>query len=132
MQTANKSYSIFDIYYPVENAFLSDYFGQGRPETGETRVSRRAFPDGQNGRQVRCSCDAPIGQRDGSVTARSKGGVMCDQHKCRAIAVAQTKEQVHDRGPILTVQIAGWFIRQQDRRLRCAGAGKGHALLFAP
>ena len=55
---------------------------------------------------------------------------MGHQHQCRAVFVAQAKQQIHDGAAICAVQIAGGFIGQQDFRTADRRAGKGDALLF--
>ncbi len=75
--------------------------------------------------------DPPVVQPDDTRAARGQFRRMGDHDQRRVMPVAQAKQQVHDRGAVLAIKIAGRFIRQQNRRARGGGTGQGHALLLA-
>lgn len=54
---------------------------------------------------------------------------MCDHAEGGAFAV-QFVEQLHDGFAVLRVEIAGWFIREKDRRF--AGQSTGHVRTLLP
>ncbi len=54
------------------------------------------------------------------------------QDKCGASTGVQVEEQAHDVLTGLGIQIAGWFIGEENARLIDKGAGQGNALLFTP
>ena len=56
---------------------------------------------------------------------------MGDHDQRRAVAIAQTKQQVDDRCAVGFIKVAGGFVRQQDARAGGRGAGEGDTLLFA-
>src|SRR5262249_36214707 len=57
--------------------------------------------------------------------------VVCDEQERRGMFAVEFDEQFEDVRAVLGVQIAGWFVGQQNGRGVREGSRDGYALLFA-
>ncbi len=56
-------------------------------------------------------------------------GIVGDDDDAAALLVGQAAEDVHDDAGVLPVQIAGWFVRQEDGSAGAQAPGDGQPLL---
>ena len=59
------------------------------------------------------------------------GGVVGDEEEGGLVALAELEEDVEDSGAGFVVEVAGWFVGEEEWRGADEGAGDGDALLFA-
>ena len=75
--------------------------------------------------------DAAVAEGDGDVGQRGELGVMRHQHDGRMAGAVHAEQQLDDLMTGLAVQVAGRFVREQQRGIVGERAGDGHALLLA-
>jgi len=75
--------------------------------------------------------DHASAQADRALAQPGKRQIMCDEHQSRTTLALERENEIDDRAAGGLVEIAGRFVGDEDRRVRCDGARDGDALLLA-
>ena len=75
--------------------------------------------------------DTPLPHGDLAAAALGQSGIMGDEDKGHLPLFLFGKQEIGDLASGFLIEIAGWLICDQDRRLRGQRPSKGDTLLFA-
>jgi hypothetical protein len=89
------------------------------------------FPEGTTTGKCLILHHNAVAELDQSVGQRCLPGVVRNHDNCLSLVVHQIPQQSQDLIPAGTVEVAGWFIGEQQQRLGNERSSDGHALLLA-